>query len=327
MEIGGYIELYQNKSTLYHNEAVPLNSARNCLAYLIEAKSICNIRLPKFLCSSVEQICQRYNIKITYYTGKGDLTQHFGEKLSEDEWLYLVNYYGQLSNGKIAEIKKQHDKLIVDNVQAYFQMPVKKVDTIYTCRKYFGVPDGAFLYTDSKIGRKLEQDKSADRMEHLLGRYEGRASKYYPFYLKNEENFYQLPLRKMSKLTDNLLRGINYEENRLIREENFSYLHGRFEGMNCLRLIIPTGPFVYPLYIKNGDKIREILRAKGIYVPIFWPEVIQKCKENDLEYDLAKNILPLPIDPRYSVKEMKFLADQIMEAIDIAISKCEGENV
>lgn len=28
-------------------------------------------------------------------------------------------------------------------------MPVENVDTLYICRKFFGVADGAFLYTDS----------------------------------------------------------------------------------------------------------------------------------------------------------------------------------
>ena len=47
--------------------------------------------------------------------------------------------------------------VIIDNVQAYFQRPIEGFDTLYSCRKYFGVPDGAVLYTDLEI-EPLEKD-------------------------------------------------------------------------------------------------------------------------------------------------------------------------
>lgn len=62
-------------------------------------------------------------------------------------------------------------------------MPVEGVDTIYTCRKYFGVSDGAFLYTDTKPQRNLPQDESYDRMHFLMGRYERSASEFYNEYV------------------------------------------------------------------------------------------------------------------------------------------------
>ena len=39
-EIGGYLELERNRNVMFHQGAIMLNSARNCLAYLIEAKGI-----------------------------------------------------------------------------------------------------------------------------------------------------------------------------------------------------------------------------------------------------------------------------------------------
>ena len=48
--------------------------------------------------------------------------------LEDDEWLYLVNYYGQISNVYISDLKTRHNRLIVDNSQAYFQRPVNEVD-------------------------------------------------------------------------------------------------------------------------------------------------------------------------------------------------------
>lgn len=54
--------------------------------------------------------------------------------------------------------------LIVDNVQVFYTPPIKGLDTIYTCRKFFGVPDGAYLYTDCILAESIPYDKSYDRL-------------------------------------------------------------------------------------------------------------------------------------------------------------------
>ncbi|MBO5560987.1 MAG: hypothetical protein J6A07_05000, partial [Firmicutes bacterium] len=65
--------------------------------------------------------------------------------------------------------------MIIDNTQAYFQMPVNGVDTFYTCRKFFGVTDGAVLYTASAVDTELDIDESYTRMTYILGRFERSA--------------------------------------------------------------------------------------------------------------------------------------------------------
>ena len=42
-EIGGYIEFPEYNGNIFHKNAIALNSARNCLAYLIESKKINNM--------------------------------------------------------------------------------------------------------------------------------------------------------------------------------------------------------------------------------------------------------------------------------------------
>ena len=314
MEIGGYLEFPRFVGKMLHENAIALNSARNGLAYLIEAKKIREIALPKFLCASVGEICNKYGVQVHYYTiGKDFLPD--GLNLENGECLYLVNYYGQIDNQKIEEIKKSHDKLIVDNVQAYFQMPVQNTDTIYTCRKFFGVPDGAFLYTDIPISRTLEQDRSAKRMTHLLGRFEESGSEYYAAYAENESIFESLPLRTMSKITENLLRGIDYQGAKAVRERNFIFLDKVFSSLNKLSLKIPEGAFMYPLYVPDGVKMRKELQNRKIYIPTLWPDVFDLCAETEWEYDMARNILPLPCDQRYNMDAMEFLVKEVLNCL------------
>ena len=149
-EIGGYFELERYSMPMLYEGGVLLNCGRNCLAYIIKAKNIKKIILPKLNCDSVVNICQRENVEYCYYRiNKNWLPEEMN--IGDNEWLYLVNYYGQISNESIKELQGKYKNIIVDNTQAYFQPPVEGIDTIYTCRKYFGVPDGAVLFTDTKI--------------------------------------------------------------------------------------------------------------------------------------------------------------------------------
>ena len=312
MEIGGYIEFERYSGKMLHEGAVALNYARNALLYLCMAKGIKKIAIPKFLCDSVGGVCRKNGIECRYYS----ITNEFTPKnitIESDEWIYIVNYYGQLSNERIKEFKKKYDRIIVDNVQAYFQKPVDGVDTIYTCRKFFGVPDGAFLYTDRLLDDELPLDESFKKIHYLLGRFERKASEFYSEYTAHEKSAENEPIKHMSKLTENLLRGIDYEAVKKRRTDNFRLLHNEFESINRLKLTVPEGAFMYPLYVDNGAELRKRLQAEKIYIPTLWLDVFDVCKEDEPEYDMAKNILPLPVDQRYGANEMKYIREVLQK--------------
>lgn len=152
-------------------------------------------------------------------------------------------------------------------------------------------------------------------MGFLLGRFERPANEFYQEYVNNNERFFNEPLKRMSKLTENFLHAIDYEFVKNRRTENFEYLHGKLKDINKLDLTIPEGAFMYPLYIDNGDAIRKKLQSIKIYVPTLWPDVFNLCEADELEYDMAKNILPLPVDQRYGIEDMEYIVTSIKEAI------------
>lgn len=309
-EIGGYFELDKYSMPMLHEGAIALNCGRNTLAYLIEAKGIEKIKVPKFLCDTVREVCEKEKISISFYS----ITRDFLPEeltLEADEWLYLVNFYGQLDNDIIRGYVEKYERVIVDHAQAYFQMPLENVDTLYTCRKFFGVADGGILYTDTKLDRKIPQDESFDRMGFVLGRFERSASEFYAEAASNNDFFADEPIKLMSKLTENLLHGIDYEAVKQKRTRNFEILHEAFGKINPLKLTVPQGAFMYPLYLENGGEIRRKLQAKKIFIPTLWPDVFEHCDESELEYDYAKNILPIPVDQRYDEEDMKYIMEEI----------------
>lgn len=314
-EYGGYIEFESFSGEILHEDAIALNCGRCALAYLCEARHIRKLYIPYFLCASVPDLCDRIGIEYEYYYVTVDFYPIFDKELDDDEWLYLVNYYGQLSNDVLAVWKQRYDHLIVDQAQSYFQIPLEHTDTLYTCRKYFGVADGAFLYTDADIKRKLPIDESFERMHFLLGRFERSANEFYFEYVANNKLFATEPIKQMSKLTRNLLQGINYQEVVEKRKQNYSYLMTSFQDINRLRLACPSGTFMYPLWVKNGSRIRKELQKMKIFIPMLWPNVLETCSENDVEYHFAADILPLPVDQRYNEEDMKFLVEAIKHVL------------
>ena len=313
-EIGGYLELDSNRGPLIHENAIPLDSGRHALEYLIRAKNIRKVRLPLFLCDSVRDTCARLGVEVRYY----GIEQSFYPKecqVDEDEWFYLVNYYGQISNEAIANLHKSLPRLIVDNVQAYYQMPVDGIDTIYSCRKFFGVADGAFLYTDTLLDVKLPRMVSYSNMEFVLGRYEKTATEFFRLAQDNNDYFETIPLSHMSKLTENLLRGLDYAFIREVREKNFTVLERALGKYNDLSISMPVAPFCYPLYVQGGSELRKELIANKVYVPLLWPNVLTDADEESLEFSLASDILPLPCDQRYDQSDMERIISIILTQI------------
>lgn len=313
-EIGGYIELDTYHLAMLHEHAIALNCGRNALAYVLRAKKIKKLKIPYFLCDSVCNVCKRENVDVLYYHIGIDF-KPVDLSLNSDEWLYLVNYYGQLTNEEIDKYVQVYKRVIVDQAQSYFQMPIEGVDTIYTCRKWFGVADGAFLYTNEKLDEDLPQDESFDRMRFLLGRYERSANEFYDEYRANNKFFADEPIKRMSKLTMNLLHGIDYRKVEQIRTENFECLQSALGVFNALSP--RTNTFMYPLMLENGQNIRKKLQAEKIYIPLLWPTVSEIVSIDSLDYQMAMNILPLPIDQRYDQNDMNIIMEEIIKCIKI----------
>ncbi len=311
-EIGGYLELERNTGSLLHDGALPLVSGRACLRYLIEQRGIRAMALPDFLCGVVAETCAACGVRTRSYPVDASLRPLVPE-LGRDEWLYAVNYYGQLSQEELAALAARCPRLIVDNAQAYFAPPLPGVDTLYTCRKFLGVPDGAFLFTDAPA-RGLEEDRSLERMRFVLGRFERGAGAFYEDACRNNDLLPSQPLR-MSRLTENLLRGIDYARVRRQRSENFLRLHEALGASNLLSIRPTDGAFAYPLLLEEAPAIRRALIAEKIYVPVLWPNVLREQPEGSAARRLAEHILPLPCDQRCGAEETAFVAAAVQRLL------------
>ena len=314
-EIGGYFELEDFGGKEYYPNLYKVNLGRTALRWLLEGRGYTKIYLPVFLCESVTEACEQHGIRISRYQLDAELNVLLPrKKLGESECLYLVNYYGQLTDEKILAYQKIFGNIIVDHTHAFFQKPLKGVDTLYSCRKFWGVSDGAYLSTDAELEpEKKPLDHSMGRMEHILGRYEYDAGTFYQKMLDNAANYHEMEIRRMSRLTGNLLRTMDYSGIKARREQNYRLLSQLLPSRNAFTGEVPEGPFAYPYYHKNGLELRHWLAGRKIFVPTNWRNILEEFGRDTMEYDWAANVLPLPCDQRYGAEEMQYIADSIRE--------------
>ena len=309
-EIGGYFGLEKLVSNEYYPDLAAVNNARCALLYIIEAKHYNKVYLPYFLCDSVRLVLEREKISFEEYRIDRTFLPLLDIKTKPEEVVYIVNYYGLIGEEQLISLKNRYGNIVVDNAQAFFARPVKGIDTLYSCRKFFGVPDGGYAYTDAEFQGDIPVDVSMERIKHVLGRFEGNcASDYYECFNNNDESFKELELRLMSKLTHNILGAIDYQAAKCRREENYLFLSKALEDRNLLKIKCPPGPYAYPFLIHNGMTVKKLLAKRKIYVATLWPNVIGTGL--DIETEFAENIMPLPCDQRYSEKDMQRVADAV----------------
>ena len=68
---------------------------------------------------------------------------------------------------------------------------------------------------------------------------------------------------------------------------------------------------VYPYWGISEKNIRLELIKNKVYVARYWPNVLCWSRHSSLEYLFAEKIIPIPIDQRYGVEEMKRIIEII----------------
>ena len=317
-EIGGYFGLELDQKGEYYPDAIKLNSARNCLKYIIKAQGISKIYMPNYMDKSLKEESILNELKeMVFYNIDKNFEIEKPIELKEGEKIVYNNYFS-LKYDYVSFLAKEYGKsLIIDNTQAFFSKPLENIDTFYSLgSKYFGVPSGGYLFTRVRLNQRLEQDTSYKSMLHLIGRIDVSAEKFFAEFQKSKKRRNNRPIKLMSNITKALLSSINYEKVKLIRERNFYYLHSRFKDLNELKFDATKveGPMVYPLLIRNAD-LRQILINNKIYVPTYWKEILDLEESSSWEKYLTKYLLPLPIDQRYDLNDMKKIVETMNRAL------------
>ena len=315
--IGGYFSLELNESREHHPHALRLNAGRYALEYILKGRRYKKVYIPYYICDSVLQPFKRLGITYEFYHINEQLEPVGKLQPTDDEAVLYVNYFG-LKSIYSDSFCHTYPNTILDQTQAFYNIkgnyheePKLQCDTFYSCRKFFGVPDGAYLYTNCLIDEELLQDESFERMTFLTKRIDRSAQEGYADFHANDKMLSTVGMKRMSKLTEAMMQGIDYSTKANRRINNFHTLDKVLRSTNLFKGDMDYGsvPLVYPYLVEDGVKLRQCLIVHQVFCARYWPNVLEWCKSGDFEYYLTENLVCIPIDQRYNEEDMKTILD------------------
>lgn len=261
---------------------VKLNSARNCLRYLIKAYKIGTLYVPHYICPCIKSILRKEITNIKYY----HIDDKFmpAEKFRADSYILYPNYFGICTNN-VRLLEKEYRNLIVDNSHAFYAQPMG-LASLNSLRKFFqmryGVMDGAYLYTEKIIEQPI---RTADD-------YEIDEDITYEKIIKNEHRIDNEPLMYISKATEKIMSYIDFEDEKIIRLNNFFKFAQKYDKINELSFNLEKDeiPFVYPLYT-HSEEIGYELEKQGLLIYRYWEGLPATFDE----YNYYKYLIPIPL--------------------------------
>lgn len=309
--IGGYFELELPEAHDFpHSDGILLNSGRHALEYILASLPVKPKRvwLPYYTCEVVLQPFKRLGIDVSFYNVNASFEIDDYPACHEDEYIVANNYFG-IKDAYIANLYRVYkERLIMDCAQAFYMEEITGAMQFYSPRKFFGIPDGGMAFTpySSESTSPMVNDESCLRCTHLLKRIDIGSSEGYADFRRNSEIIGCQHIKNMSRLTRRMLESIEYERARQKRLSNYVVLDNALGDLNMLKLPAMSSfacPMVYPFMTENIS-LRKRLIDNKIFVATYWPNVLTWRLPNTIEYSLANNILPLPIDQRYSAEDM-----------------------
>ncbi len=311
--IGGFFELeFPHHGTRPHSDAIALNTGRACLMVLLKYLSPAVVYVPFYSCDALLQPFEELNIEVRFYALEKNLLPKEWPILKFGEFFLWTNFFG-VCGENTERIKKHYGRqALLDDTHSFFVEGHPDYWSFTSARKYFGVPDGAFLYSPEQLN-VTQEPFSRFSLTHSLLRRLGRQEEAFESYVAYEKTL-NCEIFKISEVSDNILRGVDLSLVRQKRIENFSFLERRLDASNLLNFKREDGvPFCYP-YLPQKSIDRNALGAEGIYIPSFWRDVLSRNHEDfDFERCLSKNLLPLPIDHRYGGKDMERMVSVIQK--------------
>lgn len=321
-EYGGYLPLeLKNGNELFDrysdSRVARFNSGRAAIVVAVKMIKPSKLYIPYYNCAVVKNALSLHGIPFEQYYLDSNLEPQIDD-IGEEEWILYVNYFGVFSNEKIESIASRYRNVIFDNTQAFYAKPILDGNCMntYSPRKFIGLVDGGYLVWNGEraVSEDYPQDISWDRAGFLFKSIELGTNAAYSDNLDSKICLAD-SIKKMSVLTQKMLKAVDYDDLANRRERNFKVLSKIFKDVNQLKLSMEGfAPFVYPLVIENSE-LRSKIVDKKIYIPQWWKHLLDEVPKDSVEAWLSKWLLPLPIDHRYTEQNMEDMAKIILRQL------------
>ncbi len=311
--IGGFFELeLPTKGTLYHDSALALANGRVCFKVLLERVHPSKVYLPFYCCDSLLLPLQERQIPYEFYGINADFDPIVPLLKDDSELIVYINYFGIKSQTARRLSKLFGENLVMDNCQAFFEESYGTSWAFNSARKFFGVPDGGFLYAPSYLEDKYTPNTQIVT-EHLWLRLFGKQEEAFLTHQLNEAS-QTMEVRGISKMSKQILHTVDFSAVIRARKRHYRQLDKTFRSVNQLSAavldIVPSAvPFCYPLLLKKAIP-KNIFTDNKIFIPTYWRELLTRNTEGyAFEKMITEFLLPLPIDHRLNEQDMLRMID------------------
>ena len=315
--VGGFFELeLPKKGSLFHDSALALANGRVCFRVLLERIKPSKVFLPFYCCDMLIQPLTELSIPHEFYAINDQFDPVNVPYLADSELFVFVNYFGLKTQTARRLSKLLGEQLVIDNTQAFFEKSYGLTWAFNSARKFFGVPDGGFLYSPHYLEDRYVPNKPIVT-EHLwlslCGEHEA-AFKQYQYSETQQTNVKS----GMSDLTKRILYGVDFPNASRARKRHFRILDRALRHLNqmpseILETVPTVVPFCYPLLLKKPVE-KTALYQKRVYIPTFWMEILTRNTEGyDFEKSLVNNLLLLPVDHRLDESDLRHIVESVLK--------------
>ena len=306
------------------------DSGRSALRHLVNQLQCCNhVLLPEFICESVTNCFDRH--EVSYYKLKEDfsidLNDLLGKILQRNTIVFIMHYFGTLQNSKIlSDVRSYADKngaiIIEDTSHSIFTRSQTIGDyMICSIRKWLPIPGGGSLYyhQDRCNIRKPDYPKSTENsrcygmiLKDLFLRTGFDCNlEYRRIFSESEQRLdNQKAIYEITDFAKYLASCVDIEQLTQTRKKNYDFLNNYLmkSGIKPVVEFEETDiPLVYPIRVKNRDKLRSYLMDNKIYCAVHWPFDNHNPEDRPFAIRNAGELISLPIDQRYDEEHIHYL--------------------
>lgn len=306
------------------DHAVYMANGRSCLVLLIELLAPARVWLPAYLCPSIIAAVRKTGVPFCFYRNDYDLRALPGtlDGVRQGDLVEVIDYFGfPADQSVIQQVRESGAWLLEDACQAMLTDGIgKNADfTLFTPRKFVGVPDGGVLVSRSDIDLRsivLEPPPhqwwtkalGAAVLRTKFDLY-GGSRHWFALYQELEEC---MPLGRyaMSELSRMLMNSaFDYATIARRRVQNYLTLAHELSHL-ALYPSLPSGvvPLGFPVRLANRDEMLNKLYDHNIYPPVHWQFRGILPPEFTESYRLLDDIMMLPCDQRYGHEDMLRMA-------------------
>lgn len=291
------------------------NSVKAALDNVIRRLGIGKIYIPYYYCPSTIEVIKKTGIDVRFY--------HIGIDLMPVELpdennsiVLLVDYFGIKSE----QVNRQaysfcNAEVIIDRAHGFFNKPIiaEQVHNLYSAKKFFGVPDGAYLVSKVAMQGRVTPTKANGYAGYLLTAYEEGTNAVYE---KKRETDMKIAAdyNCMSMLSLGLLKNVDYGRVEDQRKINYKQLNEAFNDVNRLDLPKSCAAYQFPLLLPGrGRKIKRKLIAEHIFVSTLWSGIDLTENGNTFELEMMNDAVFLPMDQRYDAEDIEYITGYVKE--------------